>query len=400
LVIYYQYDVATFDDSLHHLTAYIGPGGKITVKIAYLVDRSLSIGDMDMYYNGPGVDGTIGSTSPVKPLLLVADFTANTTSGYAPLDVQFTDVSQNAISRSWDFGDGSPLSTEQNITHTYSAEGTYTVSLTAINENGTSPTSKTATITVIDQSSSSDSSSSGSSHSSGGSGGGGAGGSPEPAKNVEVKELSQAFITNGKPVKFDFPKNATCVVYVSFDAKKTAGKITAIAEQLKNRSTLVSELNAGEVYKYFNVWVGNGGFAISKNIENPVVCFKVEKSWLQDKNIDQNSITLSRYSDKKWTQLPVKLLKEDDKNLYFTAETPEFSFFAITGKTVEKEKVTETKPATEASKIEQNSTTVSKTEQKQKQEPEAGKSKATSTPGFGTVCGIVCLITVFLHKRK
>ncbi|HET8685657.1 MAG TPA: CARDB domain-containing protein, partial [Methanosarcina sp.] len=75
---------------------------------------------------------------------------------------------------------------------------------------------KTATVSK-ETASISSGSSSGSSHGSGGgsSGGGGAGGSPEPAKNVQVKELSQAFITNGKPVKFDFPKNATCVVYVS-----------------------------------------------------------------------------------------------------------------------------------------------------------------------------------------
>ena len=145
-------------------------------------------------------------------------------------------------------------------------------------------------------------------------------------------------------------------MYVSFDAKKTAGKTTTIAEQLKGKSTLVSDLNAGEVYKYFNVWVGTGGFATSKNIENPVVCFKVEKSWLQDKKIDQASITLNRYSDKKWSQLPVKLLSEDDKYLYFTAETPEFSFFAITGKAVEKEKVAEIKPETDTSKPEQNNT--------------------------------------------
>ena len=89
-------------------------------------------------------------------------------------------------------------------------------------------------------------------------------------------------------------------MYVSFDAKKTAGKTTTIAEQLKGKSTLVSGLPEGEVYKYFNIWVGNGGFATSKNIENPVVCFKVEKSWLQDKKIDQASITLNRYNDKKW----------------------------------------------------------------------------------------------------
>ena len=112
------------------------------------------------------------------------------------------------------------------------------------------------------------------------------GGSPEPAKNVQVKEISQAFITNGKPVKFDFAKNATCIVYVSFDAKKTFGRTTTIAEQLKGKSSLVSGLPEGEVYKSFNIWVGNGGVATSKNIENPVVCFKVEKSWIKDKKID------------------------------------------------------------------------------------------------------------------
>ena len=147
-------------------------------------------------------------------------------------------------------------------------------------------------------------------------------------------------------------------MYVGFDAKKTAGKTTTIAEQLKGKSTLVSELDSGEVYKYFNLWVGNGGFATSNNIENPVVCFKVEKSWIQDKKIDQASITLNRYSEKKWSQLPVTLLREDNKYLYFTAETPGFSFFAITGKAVEKESGAEVNPETNTQAIGQNSTTI------------------------------------------
>ncbi|HET8689676.1 MAG TPA: PGF-pre-PGF domain-containing protein, partial [Methanosarcina sp.] len=324
----------------------------------------------------------------------VADFSASVTSGYAPLDVQFTDLSQNATSRTWDFGDGSLLSAEQNPKHTYSTAGTYTVSLNATNENGTSQTPKTATIAVTQEIITIDDD--GGSHSSGS---GGAGGSPEPAKNVEVKEISQAFITNGKPVKFDFAREATCVVSVNFDSKKTAGKTSAIAEQLKNKSTLVSDLNAGEVYKYFNVWVGTGGFATSNNIENPVVCFKVEKSWLQDKKIDQASITLNRYSDKKWSHLPVKFLNEDNKYLYFTAETPEFSFFAITGKAVEKEKVTETKPANDTSELKQNST-VAKTEQEPKSRQETEKGKATSVPGFEAVYVVAGLLTVLRYKRK
>ncbi len=328
----------------------------------------------------------------------VADFSISVTNGYAPLSVQFTDLSKNTTSRNWDFGDGA-TSTDQNPVYIYSTAGTYTVSLAATNENGTA--SKTATVTVM-ESSSSGGSSGGKSHRSGG----GGGGSPEPARNVKVKELSQVHVANGKPIKFDFAKNATCVVYVTFDAKKTAGKTTAIAEQLKAKSTLVSELNSSEkssensseIYRYFNLWVGNAGFATSKNIENPVICFKVEKSWLQDKNIDKASIKLNRYNDKKWSQLPVKQLKEDNEYLYLTAETPGFSFFAITGEAVEKETVTEKKPEG-ILELEQNSTTP-RTEQESKLKKETGKGKIINIPGFEVLYTVACLVTVFLHNRK
>ena len=68
--------------------------------------------------------------------------------------------------------------------------------------------------------------------------GGGAGRSPEPAKNVKSKELCQQFISNGKQICFKFIKGVTSVEYVKFNAKKTAGKITTIVEDLKGRSSL------------------------------------------------------------------------------------------------------------------------------------------------------------------
>ncbi len=263
-------------------------------------------------------------------ILPEADFSTNPASGYPPLSVTFTDLSKNATSRSWDVNnDGIVDSTDPSFVYAYTAAGTYTAKLTAINANGTAI--KSATINVLEEESSGGSSSGGSSGGSS-SGGGGGGGSPEPAKNVEVKELAQVFITSGKAVKFDFTNNATCVVYVSFDAIKNAGKITTIVEQLKNKSSLVSKLPYGEVYKSFNVWVGNSGYATSKNIANPVICFKVEKAWLEDKSIDQDSIILNRYSDNKWEQISVNLAGGDDKFLYFTAGVPGFSSFAITGK--------------------------------------------------------------------
>ncbi len=131
--------------------------------------------------------------------LPVADFSANVTSGYAPLSVLFTDQSQKATEISWDFNnDGLADVNSSTVIYVYTSPGTYSVNLIATNDNGT--VSKTATITVDKESSG------GSSHSSGSSSGGGGGGSPEPARNVQTKEISQTFITNGKAVKFDFTK--------------------------------------------------------------------------------------------------------------------------------------------------------------------------------------------------
>ena len=334
---------------------------------------------------------------PVTP---VANFNANPTSGDAPLTVQFTDSSQNAAGWSWDFGDGTN-SAEQSPSHTYSSAGTYNVNLVVSNPNGTSP--KSTTITVSSSSggsSSSDVTSSGSS--SGGSGGGGAGGSPEPQNNVEAKELSQTFIASGQSAKFDFPQKATPVVSISFDSKKTVGKTTTIVEMLKAKSTLVSGVPADDVYKYVNIWVGNGGYATPQNIENAVVGFKVGKSWVLDQKIDKSTITLDRYSDKTWTQLPTSLSSEDDNYLYFTAQTPGFSPFAITGKITATVQPAVGKTQTENVNETTTETNIGNTTEnnEQTQSPNTSTTGVKKSPGFDTVFGIVGLLAVFLYKRK
>lgn len=55
------------------------------------------------------------------------------------LEVSFTNFSQNAVSYSWDFGDGG-TSTDENPTHVFAEEGSYTVTLTATNESDVSAT--------------------------------------------------------------------------------------------------------------------------------------------------------------------------------------------------------------------------------------------------------------------
>jgi len=172
---------------------------------------------------------------------------------------------------------------------------------------------------------------SGKSSGDGGSGGGGAGGSPEPARNVESKELAQNFVTSGSHIRFDFARNATPVTAVEFDARKNAGKITVTVEMLKNQSVLVSGLPEGEVYRHFNIWAGNSGFASPENIQNPTVSFRVEKDWLSENGIDQASVYLYRYSALNWTELPSQITGEDESFFYFESETPGFAAFAVAG---------------------------------------------------------------------
>jgi len=74
--------------------------------------------------------------------LPVADFTANPTQGYAPLNVSFTDKSTGDPTEwSWNFGDNS-TSIIQNPVHVYSTEGTYNVTLTVTNNCGSNSTTK------------------------------------------------------------------------------------------------------------------------------------------------------------------------------------------------------------------------------------------------------------------
>jgi PKD repeat protein len=101
------------------------------------------------------VSGPGGSSTRSRPRLvtvtepvLQAEFVGTPTSGLRPLTVAFTNQSTGSITgHAWSFGDGGS-STLASPTYTYSAAGTYTVTLAETGPGGTSTRTRTAYIVV------------------------------------------------------------------------------------------------------------------------------------------------------------------------------------------------------------------------------------------------------------
>ncbi len=101
-------------------------------------------------YAGYGMVDAAAALGEIVPPGALADFSADVTSGCAPLTVNFTDLSTGTIDTwVWDFGDGE-LNASQNPSHTYTAAGTYDVSLSITSPEGDDATAKFGYITVSD----------------------------------------------------------------------------------------------------------------------------------------------------------------------------------------------------------------------------------------------------------
>jgi len=168
----------------------------------------------------------------------------------------------------------------------------------------------------------------------GGGGGGGVGTSGEAFDNILISETEREFVNKDSKVIYSFDMEGNIVQYINFTGVTNSGVVTARVEILKNTSTLVENPPPDVIYKNLNIWVGNVGWATSKNILEPTINFRVEKFWVSENNINESTIRLIRYTDGTWNPLITSKIYEDADNLYFEGETTEFSPFAVSGKNI------------------------------------------------------------------
>jgi len=220
--------------------------------------------------------------------------------------------------------------------------------------------------------------------SSGGSSGGSGGISDEP-ENVEETVFLRIYLRAGSSLSYNFNNVVTSI---EVTPNKTYGLVGAKIEILHGQpGSITTDLPAGIVYKYFNIFVGNLGWSEGK-FSNSVVNFQVPASWFEEYNIDTASVTLYRHYDGEWQPLKTTITGLEGEYYQYSSPTPGFGTFVILGKVEESGTV---QPVATAD----FGTVADPT-------PEAISTSTKRTPIFEILLGIIgigILMAVYLRRK-
>ena len=237
----------------------------------------------------------------------VAAFTADTTSGTAPLSVQFTDLSTGLPTTwSWNFGDGGS-SSFQHPSHTYQAAGMYSVSLTATGAGGSDSEVKANYITATAPSSGQTGSS---------------GGSSSPPSFAGASSRLQA----GEPATLRFQKDSTVRWIDVVPVRDLSDVMVVVADRVPLPPSL--PVPGGTVLGTFACTLYH---VKEGDLREVTLSFRLPASRLAGTGLSPGDVVLMRAGETSWEILSTEYLGSSEGFLSYRATSPGFSIFAIVG---------------------------------------------------------------------
>jgi len=157
---------------------------------------------------------------------------------------------------------------------------------------------------------------------------------PTPPKPIIIRETQIS-------VSYTEPQKTVVINVTQFDPEQIVKTITLTFKEpvlsisltiyyLKEKPPEVTEPSDTPLL-YFTIRAHQD---LLKNIEKAVITFSVEKKIVDEKKIDEKTIILNRFSEDKWEKLSTTKIAEDEKFLYFKAESLGLSHFAVTEITI------------------------------------------------------------------
>jgi PGF-pre-PGF domain-containing protein len=165
-----------------------------------------------------------------------------------------------------------------------------------------------------------------SSTSSGGGGGGGGGGGSATTEEPTKRTLLISSASPSTPIEFEIDSENIPVNKVEITVEQEVSDIKVSVESLDARPSSVT-IPEGELFNYLEISTKN---LLDQDIEDAEISFIIDEDWIEDNDINLDSILLQRYNSG-WEQLATEYIKKSGSNYYFNSETDGFSYFAITG---------------------------------------------------------------------
>jgi len=154
---------------------------------------------------------------------------------------------------------------------------------------------------------------------------------PTPPEPIVIRETPIL-------VSYTEPQKTITINITQFDPEQVVKKITLTFKEpvltvsltiyhLKEKPPEVPE-PLDTPLLYFMIRAHKG---VLENVEKAVITSSVERKVVEEKKVDEKTIALNRFFKDKWEKLPTTKIAEDEKLLYFEAESPGLSHFAVTG---------------------------------------------------------------------
>jgi len=161
-----------------------------------------------------------------------------------------------------------------------------------------------------------------------GNGGGGGGGGGTAANKTHKKTQYWTKITPGAATIMKITNPEIGLKQINITVVNPAQTVKITVTKLDGKpATIVHEI-IGKVYKYMEIAADNIN---ETHIDKVKIQFEVNKSWINDNNIDPDTVALNRHRVNAWERLQTRKTGENNDFVYYEAETPGFSTFAISG---------------------------------------------------------------------
>ena len=153
---------------------------------------------------------------------------------------------------------------------------------------------------------------------------GGGGGLPKNAVEIPKIKAGESYVAvfNEKYV----PDIASIEIFAAMDQYYTRISVSTYKEKPR---WVVFDDAPGKIYRYFKIRYSKPNTYITK----AKITFRVNGTWLRDNDVDPASVVIYRLSEsKEWEKLDTTPERAENGTIYYTAETPGFSWFAVSAK--------------------------------------------------------------------